>query len=108
VTGRTRDLCLHLLDRQVVDVDGQSLGKVDDVEIEEGCITALLLGPGALGCRLGVLGRWIAFWAGDPVRIGMDQVTDLGTVITVTSQPPPRGEQALRRHVIEKVPGARG
>jgi sporulation protein YlmC with PRC-barrel domain len=31
MAGRVLDLALHLLDRQVVDTDGNPVGKVDDV-----------------------------------------------------------------------------
>jgi sporulation protein YlmC with PRC-barrel domain len=51
------DGALHLLDRQLLDADGEMLGKVDDVELtqtDEGLtITALLTGPIALLHRLG-------------------------------------------------------
>jgi sporulation protein YlmC with PRC-barrel domain len=51
------DGLLHLVDRQLVDVEGRLLGKVDDVELtrtDEGwTITALLTGPTALLSRLG-------------------------------------------------------
>jgi len=57
------DGALHLLDRQLVDVDDHLLGKVDDVELQELpeglTITALLAGPAALLGRLGGrLGPW--------------------------------------------------
>src|SRR5207237_10162061 len=47
-----------LLDRQILDRDGQDVGKVDDVEFtvgEDGTtyLSALLVGPEALGRRLG-------------------------------------------------------
>ena len=55
-----------LLDRQILDRDGQDVGKVDDVEFgldEHGVpyLTALLVGPHALGPRLGGwLGRLVS------------------------------------------------
>jgi hypothetical protein len=56
-----------LLDRQILDVDGEPLGKIDDLELtepEQGgppVLTALLCGPTALGPRIG--GRLGAWWA---------------------------------------------
>ncbi len=51
------DGLLHLMDRQLIDVDGLFLGKVDDVELTAGddglAITALLTGAAALVGRLG-------------------------------------------------------
>jgi hypothetical protein len=53
----TIDGALHLLDRQVLDCDGEMLGKADDIELldtPEGLlVTAILLGPAALLDRLG-------------------------------------------------------
>jgi hypothetical protein len=55
--GGAIDGALHLLDRQVVDVDGRLCGKVDDVELTQTPdalrVTGLLSGPPALLERLG-------------------------------------------------------
>jgi hypothetical protein len=66
MTGRVLLAGLDLLDRQIVDGDGNLAGKVDDLELtfpREGgapIITAILSGPGALSRRLGGgFGRWI-------------------------------------------------
>ncbi|MFC0531955.1 hypothetical protein [Phytohabitans kaempferiae] len=56
-----------LLDRQIYDVDGAAVGKVDDLELTEPddggepYISALLCGPTALGPRIG--GRLGIWWA---------------------------------------------
>ena len=123
--GRVLDLHLHLLDRQVQDQDGRLVCKVDDLELELDAtgrpyVTAILVGPRALGPRLGGrLGRWMAAIAGrlaDPdqletPRIDFGQVTDIGSAVTVA-----RPEQELRiapleawldRHVISRIPGSR-
>jgi sporulation protein YlmC with PRC-barrel domain len=55
---------LHLLDRQLLDIEGQMLGKVDDVELTEDgddlVVTAVLVGTTALLHRLGGrLGGWL-------------------------------------------------
>jgi hypothetical protein len=54
-----------LLDRQILDVAGEPVGRVDDVELtepEDGrppVLTALLCGPTALGPRIGGrIGTW--------------------------------------------------
>jgi hypothetical protein len=54
---QTLDGALHLLDRQLLDCNGEMLGKADDIELldtPEGLtITAVLTGPAALLDRLG-------------------------------------------------------
>ena len=119
MSGRTRDLALHLLDRQVVDHEGRAVGNVDDVELhvpEDGSppyVVALLTGQGALGPRLGgTLGRWVTHLAKEPGRIGMELLSDLGTVITVSRSCAELGvheaEDQAREYLIERIPGARG
>ncbi|MBM7790355.1 hypothetical protein [Tenggerimyces flavus] len=56
----------HLLDRQVIDSDGMLVCKIDDLELSESgsdsalpCVTNVLVGPAALGPRIGgILGDW--------------------------------------------------
>ncbi|MCW2599284.1 MAG: hypothetical protein JWM02_1113 [Frankiales bacterium] len=119
-TGRRRDLALHLLDRQIIDTDGDAVGNVDDVEIsEEGYVTALLVGPQALAPRLGgLLGQWLAFLSegisrsstAEPTRIGIDLVTDYGSAITVARSRAElgahRNEDRARDYFIGRIPGA--
>jgi hypothetical protein len=126
MSGRVRDLALHLLDRQVVDTDGRAVGKVDDVELlvpEDGSppyVVALLTGPQALGPRIGgVMGAWLTFLAhslsrssdDQPGRIGVELVTDYGSSITVSRSRSDLGvhanEDRARRYVVERLPGAR-
>jgi sporulation protein YlmC with PRC-barrel domain len=122
-----------LLDRQIIDVAGASVGKVDDVELTidprdpTGAprVTALLVGPQALGRRLGGrLGHWISTVAGmlhpaehpDPLRIAWDLVaerqhpveTDNAVRLTIRREllTEPALEIWLREHVIEHIPGA--
>jgi sporulation protein YlmC with PRC-barrel domain len=92
---KTLDAHLELMDRQIVDVDGRMVAKVDDVELtqrEDGRLvaTALLTGPGALGPRIGgALGSVsTAIWsrlsgraATDPERISADAVSEISTAI---------------------------
>ncbi len=127
MSGRRRDLGLHLLDRQVVDPDGKAVGNVDDVELlvpEDGSapyVVALLTGPQALGPRLGGrLGSWVVFWAhalsrrsdDAPGRIGMELLTDLGAQVTVARSRAELGvhanEDRARDYLVDRIPGARG
>jgi sporulation protein YlmC with PRC-barrel domain len=90
------DAVLHLLDRQVVDVDGLLVCKVDDVELTEFeggvlAVTALLAGPAALVPRYGdeSFGRLLRdYWhrlgvqladRDDPYRIDLALVERLGS-----------------------------
>ena len=125
MTGRVRDLALHLLDRQVVDTDGRAVCKVDDLEFtvpDDGSapyVSAILCGPAALGPRLGgLLGRWLVASthifgrsANDRLgRIGMELVADLGTAITVARSRRDLGvhenEDRAREYLVERIPGA--
>lgn len=117
------DADLDLLDRQVLDREGRPVGKVDDIELalESGRmrVTALLLGPQALGGRLGGrLGRWIAAMAqriGDhdgPIRLPIEDVGafDVSIELKVPAEEIGRVgdlEDWLRDHFISRIPGAR-
>jgi hypothetical protein len=126
VSGRVRDLALHLLDRQVVDAEGKAVGNVDDVELyvpDDGSppyVVALLTGPQALGPRLGgVLGRWLVFWSQsiarssdqEPGRIGAELITDIGAQLKVARSRRELGvhenEDRAREYLIDRIPGAR-
>ena len=95
------DAVLHLLDRQVVDVDGLLVCKVDDVELTEfddGVLgaTALLAGPAALVPRYGDdgYGRILRdYWhrlggqqadRDDPYRIDLALVERLGSGVELS------------------------
>lgn len=116
------DLDLHLLDRQVVDVDGEPVARVDDVELTLGGdgsleLTALLVGPEALGARMGGrIGRWMADvgrrlrpdLAGPP-RIPVDDVDEVTPFIRLSVHRDdldlPRSEAWFRDHVVGRLPG---
>ena len=116
-------LALDLLDRQVLDRDGEPVGKVDDVELEldtDGApyVSALLVGQQALGRRIGGwLGRSIEGIARrlaptpGPIRIPYDLVAkvhcavDLSVRRELLTDPPL--EAWLRDHLISRIPGAR-
>jgi sporulation protein YlmC with PRC-barrel domain len=112
-----------LLDRQILDRDGQDVGKVDDVEFRVGddgvpYLAALLVGPQPLGRRLGGwLGRWVAGVAArldrdrsGPVRIPYAQVDHIDSAVWLTVRremlPQPQLETWLREHVIVRIPGS--
>ena len=69
------DAVLHLLDRQVVDVNDRLVCKVDDVELTEYAsvplkVTGLLAGSAALVRRMsGGDGEWLRNW----LRLGVEQ-----------------------------------
>ncbi|HET6826018.1 MAG TPA: hypothetical protein VFH64_08850 [Amnibacterium sp.] len=117
VPGRILDARLHLLDRQVLDVDGEPVTTVDDLELGDlqfgerprsaaPTITALISGP-ILTTRLfggraprGRLGR-----IGWEVVAGIDIVLTLGIPgggLEVTWF-----EGWLGEHVIGRIPGGR-
>jgi len=95
--GAWLDAGLHLLDRQVVDVEGQMVCNVDDLEITETTtgelsVTGLLAGPAALVPRFsGRLGGWLrdtwvalgVQYAGRdvPLRLGLDLVESVGSEV---------------------------
>ena len=113
-----------LLDRQIVDRDGEPVGKVDDVELSyddrgDAYVTGLLLGQQALGERIGRgLGRWISAVARrmseppdqPPIRIGFDLVAKVDSAVRLSVArellPEPPLEGWLREHLIGRIPGA--
>jgi len=113
-----------LLDRQIVDRDGEPVGKVDDVELDydergDAYVTGLLLGQQALGDRIGGgLGRWISAIARrmseppdqPPIRIGFDLVAKIDSAVHLSVArellPEPPLEVWLRDHLIGRIPGA--
>src|SRR5215213_1694384 len=98
--GRVLDLHLQFLDRQVVDLDGEPVCKVDDLELDfddtgRPYVTAILIGPRALGPRLGGrLGRWVTAIAARLAekesetsatqRLDFGLVTEIGSAITIS------------------------
>jgi len=122
--GRELDLHLHLLDRQVQDSDGHLVCKVDDLELEvdetgRPYVVAILVGPRAVGPRLGGrLGRWFSSIAArlatpdrqQTPRIDFAQVTDIGSAITIAGTEQEVAvaslERWLDRHLIARIPGS--
>jgi sporulation protein YlmC with PRC-barrel domain len=116
---------LQLLDRQIVDRVGRMAGNVDDVELEvddDGrlYVSAVLAGPGVLAPRLGLrrFGNWLRRAhavveddGGDPARVPLARIADIGNHVTVSLQHEEmgtfHGERWMRDHVIGRIPGSR-
>ena len=111
------DLVRDVLDTQVIDRNGRPMGRVDGISLE--CragkpprVTALLVGPSALGHRLSPrLGRWVgaiehAFGIdeGRPARISFQQVLDIARAVKVDLAMSDTAlgvvEQKLRRWIV--------
>ena len=116
------ELALEVLDRQLLDSEGEPCGKVDDVELDydgsgRPVVTAILTNPGALAPRLGWMGHIVhAFWSRlhsdaspSPIRLGWELVAKIDFAVHLTVQ---RHEAGLMRsedwaydRVLSKIPG---
>ncbi|MFJ6197553.1 hypothetical protein [Micromonospora sp. NPDC092111] len=113
----------QLLDRQIVDADGLLVGKVDDVEFavdDRGLpyVACLLTGQAALGQRIGGrVGRLLVALADRftdepavPLRIPFREVARIDSAVRLRARadelPRPPVEAWLRRHLIDRIPGA--
>lgn len=99
--SRTIDAALHLLDRQVLDVDGAMVCNVDDLELTDRgrghlAVTGLLTGGAALVPRFsGRAGDWLrATWSrlgieqaerNRPRWIGLDLIATLGSAVDLSA-----------------------
>jgi hypothetical protein len=124
--GRRVWAVLELLDRQLVDRDGNLAGKVDDLEFElpdepDGLprVSAILSGLGALANNIGGdVGHWLASTerrlteARDrhPSRIEISSVQDIRSAITIAADSAEldsnRAERWARDVIIARIPGA--
>lgn len=120
---RELDAGLALLDRQILDVEGLPVGKVDDIELsdDEGArprVTALLLGPVALGKRIGGRLGSVMMGAGErlahghgPIRIPIELVKDIGVSVKLAVRVDELDrvtdlDDWLCEHFIARIPGA--
>jgi hypothetical protein len=110
-----------LLDRLILDVDGEAVGRVDDIELSQRdgrppVLTAILCGPLALGPRIGgPVGRW---WAAIgrgrrryPDRIPMHQVDrvdrrEVRLTVSRDELDADRLRDWVRDHIIGRIPGS--
>lgn len=117
-------LVRHLLDRQILDRSGRMVGNVDDIAFgvdDDGVpyVQTLLVGQIALGRRLGGrLGRWLADLAcrlspvrpARPIEIPYALVVKVDCAVHLSVEhdqlPEPPLETALRRNLINRIPGA--
>jgi hypothetical protein len=117
-------LARHLLDRQIVDVDGRLVGRVDDIAFaidDEGFpyVDCLLTGQGALGLRIGgQIGRLLVAVADlftddppvPPRRVPLHEIARVDSAVWLrcpaASLPPSPVETWLRRHLIDRIPGS--
>jgi sporulation protein YlmC with PRC-barrel domain len=112
-------LGLHLLDRQIIDVNERPVSNVDDLELSDDdppVVSAILCGPAAYGPRLGGrLGKWIVaihrrLVREDPVRIPWAYVARIHSAVHLTTTRRDVGTTALddwvREHFIGRIPGA--
>jgi sporulation protein YlmC with PRC-barrel domain len=117
-------LAFDLLDRQILDRDGEPVGKVDDLELAVGddgvpYVAALLIGQRALGRRIGGwFGRLVENVARrlapspdqGPIRIPYDLVSGVHSAIDLSVKrellADPPLERWLLDHLIGRIPGA--
>lgn len=123
--SRYLDAGLDILDRHIVDVEGESVGKVDDLELATSSeervyeVVAILVGPEAYGYRLGGrLGRWIRAAAQkigeneEPIRIPLALVDEVGVTVKlrVRLRDLERAgnlDRWLAENFVGRIPGAR-
>jgi hypothetical protein len=124
MAGREFGAAMRLLDRQIVDRDGELAGKVDDLEFEwpqggrRPFVVAILSGPAALGPRLGSLGKWGASIrrrlnssrSGQLSRVSFGVVTKISNHIEVSLSrdqlDESLGDEWVKDRIISKIPGA--
>ena len=113
---------LHLLDRQLVDCNGELAGKVDDLEFDDAgaFVVAILSGPGALAGRVGGrAGAWIGAvhrrlheeHDPGPARVAIEHVSRIADTVELDASRSELASDASERWardtVISKIPGAR-
>ncbi|WP_406043887.1 hypothetical protein OG799_05925 [Micromonospora sp. NBC_00898] len=117
-------LAKQLLDRQIVDRDGRLVGRVDDIAFavdDEGFpyVDSLLTGQGALGQRMGgrigrilvgIADRFVDDPPVRPIRIPLTMIERVDSTVRLRAAaadlPPAPVEDWLRRHLIDRIPGA--
>lgn len=117
------DVVRDLLDKAVVDRHGHEMGRVDGILLAQDAgqpprLSAILIGPAALGSRLHpALGRlataaerWLGVVRDQPAAIDCAEIDDVGRKVTlrltISETAVAAVEQRLRAWVL-KVPGSR-
>jgi sporulation protein YlmC with PRC-barrel domain len=103
------DLALGLLDHQLVDREGRRCGKVDDLELDEDRVVAILTGPPVWRER-GRLGRLAASLArGRTVRVPWSEVAEVDSAVRLRREARElrlgRGDDRARP-LVERIPGS--
>jgi sporulation protein YlmC with PRC-barrel domain len=108
------DLCLGILDHQLVDSDDRRCGKVDDLELEgvrdgEPRVSAIVTGPGGWRGR-GRLGRLLAALVrAKTVIIPWEEVAQVGADVKLRKEARELGlggGQDFAARGVEKLPGS--
>ena len=108
------DLCLGILDHQLVDADGRRCGKVDDLELEgvrdgDPRVNAIVTGPGGWRGR-GRLGRLLATLVrARTVVIPWEEVAEVGADVRLRKPARELGVgwgHDLAARWVEKLPGS--
>lgn len=103
------DLALGLLDHQLIDSEGRRCGKVDDLELDEDNVVAILTGPPVWRGR-GTVARFAAWLArGRTVRVPWSEVEKIDSAVrlrrTARELRLGRGDDRARP-LVEKIPGS--
>jgi len=116
------DLVRDVLDDQVVDRDGNKMGKVDGLVMEwqtgrQPRITHIAMGPDVWARRIGWrVVRRLATWLGRhgprapgefrfPWSVVLDTRLDVRLDVQAKDTPAMAWERWLRRHVVKRIPG---
>jgi sporulation protein YlmC with PRC-barrel domain len=112
---RQRDLGLTILDQELVDVDGSSCGRVDDLELEGRpgerlVLRAIVAGPATWGARAGRVGSLAArLYPGDEVLVPWSEVEEVTQVVKLRKRDSElgigEGDERARRW-LNRLPGA--
>ena len=109
------DARLHLLDRQLLDADGEPVGIVDDLELTDNTADQPPTGPRVTAILTGQV-LFTRVFGGQPPRshlstVSWRSVAKIGTSIHLHSGAEPTDgqwvEHWLRHHVIGRIPGGR-
>jgi sporulation protein YlmC with PRC-barrel domain len=106
MSRRNLDLLREVLDHEIVDADGVSCGRVDDIELahppDKGpVVKALLVGPGAWIPRMPVVCRWLfeKVFGRAIVRVPWEEIAHVAETIQLHSKASSLGLGRIDRKV---------